>query len=236
LLVSCILGLIGTFTGYLLATVSESSLHRAVGHASAKTRRRWAKGSWFGRQLIEAHFGHAVVHHGKTFRENHVTQFDSESERRILDEQLIANEQEVFIRLRYGLITDGWGALQFVAIPGIACVLISMMVSGQSRVWFLLPAILPICSTPLLSICIHPYLHLPRNRAEDAPKLIRWLLLSPYGDWARKHHYVHHHTPRYNFNLLPGGDILWRTHRRPTNQEIQEMIGIGLLKDDHFSA
>lgn len=225
--------LAGLFTGYLLATVSESWLHRTVGHASVNTRRRWATCTWIGRQLTQAHFGHSIVHHAKTFRENHVTQFVSESEQQLLDQYLFENGQQVCIGLRYGLITDAWGTCLYMAIPATGSVLISLLVWGQLSVGFLASAAIPICSTPLLSLYVHPYLHLPCERANsEAPRVIRWLLSTPYGSWARTQHFIHHRTPRFNFNLLPGGDVLLRTHRKPTEKEILEMKEIGLLPAD----
>ncbi len=222
--------LAGLVIGYLLATVSESWLHRTVGHASGANRRRWATRIWIGKQLTKAHFGHSIVHHAKTFRKNHITQFVSVSEQKLLDQYLFENGQQVCIGLRYGLITDTWGACLYMAIPATISILISIFGLGQLSVTFLASAALPICSTPLLSLCVHPYLHLPWDRANtEAPCVIRWLLSTPYGSWARTQHFIHHRTPRFNFNLLPGGDVLLRTNRKPTEQELLEMREIGLL-------
>lgn len=225
--------LAGLVIGYVLATVSESWLHRSVGHASANARRRWATRRWIGWQLTQAHFGHSIVHHAKTFRKNHVTQFVSPSEQQLLDQYLFEKGQQVCIGLRYGLITDAWGSCLYITIPATSSVLISLLVFGKLSIGFLASAAIPICSTPLLSLCVHPYLHLPCERTiSEAPRVIRWLLSTPYGSWARTQHFIHHRTPRFNFNLLPGGDILLRTHRRPTQHELLEMREIGLLPAD----
>lgn len=219
--------------GYLFATLLESWLHRNVGHASPSARRKWARLNWFGTRLCKAHFGHAVLHHGKTFRANHVTQFRSSGEKQLLDAELIDARNETFIRLHYGLVTNLIGSVYYMAIPGLICVVSSFVIFSRAELLFLLGACFPIVSTPMLSNLIHPYLHLPiRVANETSPFLIRWLLRSPYGDWARKHHYVHHRYPRVNFNLLPGGDYLFGTFRKPTGEEIGDMKRIGLLMSD----
>ena len=66
---------LGLVTSYLAATVSESYLHRTVGHATPRLRRFWAQHPRLCGFLTRADYRHAVVHHGLTFARDHVTQF-----------------------------------------------------------------------------------------------------------------------------------------------------------------
>ena len=171
-----------------------------------------------------------MIHHGRTFRHDHVTQFRSDADQAELDRALVVRDRAWVIRVRYGLITDTFGALCYVVLPASAAVVICYGVSGMFDTFFLVAAAVPVLSTPLLSIFFHPYLHLSTERAaEVAPLPARWLLKTRFGLWARIMHFVHHREPRVNFNLLPGGDILLQTFRFPTAREIAEMRRIGLL-------
>ncbi|MCC6511824.1 MAG: hypothetical protein IT423_22170 [Pirellulaceae bacterium] len=181
--------------------------------------------------LSKAHYGHAIVHHGKTFRTDHVTQFQGADEQASLDRELTESGHASFVALRYGLITNFLGSLNYAGGPIAVSLGLSFLIYGRVHPSFLAGACLPIVTTPALSIYIHPYLHLPRHLAHSsAPILVSWILRSAYGDWARRHHYVHHRQPSVNFNLLPGGDYLFGTYRKATDDELVDMRKIGLLE------
>jgi hypothetical protein len=176
------------------------------------------------------HYGHAVVHHARTFRQDHVHQFSSDSEKELLDQELHHKGQQELIAVRYGLTTNLVGAIYFMAIPMAATLMTCLVLTGRLSLDFLIPAGLPIISTPLLSRFVHPLLHCPEKEVRvKAGPLIAWIIRSPYGRWARKSHYIHHRHPAYNFNLLPGGDFVLGTYRAPTPVELADMTAIGLL-------
>ncbi len=220
----------GAVVGYLLATLSESLLHRYVGHASRRHRQWWSRIRQVQHLIRTLHFGHTVVHHAKTFKQDHVTQFADPHEQHQLDEHLREVGHSAFIALRYGLITDAVGCAYFAAPPAAVSTLVCVVCCGTINLPFMLSALLPILCAPLLSRYVHPYLHLPKDvAASQASWIVAALLSTPYGKWARIQHYVHHRHPRFNFNLLPGGDYLLRCHRRATASEIRCMQAIGLL-------
>ncbi|MEM7475849.1 MAG: hypothetical protein AAF483_12730 [Planctomycetota bacterium] len=222
--------LLGFLLGYLAATTSESALHRFFGHASSKWRRRWRRFPTLFKLVTKLHYGHAVVHHSQTYRESHVKQFQNPEEQSKVDSGLVSRGYESYIRSRYGLVTDFLGIVFFVAPPIACCVLVAFAIYGTASVPFLSAALAPISLAPWLSCQIHPYLHLSAEEAaEKAPLLTVLILATPYGKWVRMHHFVHHRYPRYNFNLLPGGDFLFGCYRRPSPADIEEMRRIGLI-------
>lgn len=228
----------GFCVGYITATVSESLLHRCVGHASVRSRQRSRVIPFLFRFVTTLHFGHTVVHHKKTFRSNHVTQFTDHMEREQLDTELVATGRGVFIRTQYGLITDVIGTLYFAAPPLFLCMTTSFLLLSRLSPTFLIAAAVPISWPPLLSRFLHPLLHRPCKVAKvEAGPFVAWLLSTRYGRWARITHYVHHRHPRYNFNLLPGGDFLLGCYRAPRKSELADMKAIGLLEssDDKVS-
>ena len=95
--------LVGLAATYLVAMVSESCQHRFVGRASVRTRRFWARNPKLCAHLLKAYYGHAVVHHGLTFRKNHVTQFVSVEEKTAVDRITERAADERIRAERYGL-------------------------------------------------------------------------------------------------------------------------------------
>jgi hypothetical protein len=107
----------------------------------------------------------------------------------------------------------------------------------SAAVWPMVPALfalvgpfaalaaLPVpLAVPMLSMFIHPYLHLPHREAlERAPRPLAFLLRTRYFRAIARHHYLHHSHPGCNFNLLMGGDWLLGTHRRPTAADLRAM-------------
>ena len=184
-----------------------------------------------GEKLAFMHYGHAVVHHGKTFSINHVTQFRSHHDQQKLDHELTEIGAASLIRRRYGLITDALGTFFFVFPPSVCVGVVMWILFGQVSFGFLAAAAMPIAGAPVLSRFAHPYLHVS---FEDAKKqggpFVVWLLSTRYGKWVRAAHFVHHRYPKFNFNLLPGGDYLLGTYRGPSPEDWEQMLMIGLFE------
>lgn len=221
----------GLVSGYVTATLSESLLHRCVGHASPRMRRAWRRLPLLGGMLKSVHFGHSVIHHHRTYALNHVTQFRDVEDRHCLDERLSATRQDWVRRVRYGLLTDLFGAGCYVVLPAIACAAVGIVPRLIWSFWYWFAAVVPLVLTPMLSRLVHPHLHQPLETAvKDAGPIVRWLLNTDYGLWLRQTHFVHHCDPTRNFNLLPGGDYLLGTYRLPNARECEEMRSLGLLE------
>ena len=222
--------LTGFACGYSAATISESLLHRFIGHANVTFRGRWKRWAGVGEKLAFMHYGHAVVHHGKTFSMNHVTQFRSTLDQQELDHELSEIGAASLVRRRYGLITDALGTL-FFAFPPCVCVVVLMWIFfGRISFAFLAAAALPIAGPPALSRFAHPYLHVAfADVKKQGRPFVTWLLATRYGKWVRAAHFVHHRYPNVNFNLLPGGDYLLETYRAPSPDDWEQMLTIGLF-------
>jgi hypothetical protein len=216
---------VGLTTSYLIATLAESFMHRTIGHAGARIRRFWARHPRLCGMLTRAHYRHAVVHHGLTFARDHVTQFLDASDKARVDAILEPRGDWLIEKERYGLTIHPRGLLTFnaIALP-IAPVL--YWVCGPIACLSALPAVL---APPLLSMFVHPYLHLPHEEAVRlAPRPLALLLKSRYGRAVARHHYVHHVYQRFNFNLLMGGDRLLGTYLQASPDDLLAMEAIGI--------
>ena len=83
----------GGAIGAVVSSYLESFFHDHAAHAKPAVR-AWAneggiKG-YLGRRFSELQYSHAQIHHGKTFKQDHVTQFTSAEEKAALDETLRA--------------------------------------------------------------------------------------------------------------------------------------------------
>jgi hypothetical protein len=221
--------LFGLAATYLVATVSESYLHRFVGHASVKARRYWSKHPRLFGHLLRVHYRHAVVHHGLTFRLDHITQFENSAENAAVD-RFVAHQRDSRIQEEsYGLTIGLRGLVTYnltvVPIVPIVCIL-----TGP---WALAGALPLLTVAPVLAMLIHPYLHRDHEAAtREAPALVALLLKTRYFRALSRHHFLHHKYPNCNFNLLLGGDYPLGTHRSPSVEDLSEMAAIGILIDD----
>ncbi|APW61715.1 hypothetical protein [Paludisphaera borealis] len=216
---------VGLTTSYLIATLSESYMHRAIGHAGARTRRNWARHPRLCGFLTRAHYRHAVVHHGLTYARDHVTQFLDESDKARVDAILKPRGDWLIEKERYGLTIHLRGVLTFNAIA-LPMPPVLFWLCGPIACLSALPV--PI-AVPLLSMFIHPYLHLPHEDAVRlAPRPLAVLLRTRYCRALARHHYVHHVYQRFNFNLLMGGDWLLGTYRQASPDDLLAMEAIGI--------
>ena len=221
--------LVGLAATYLVATVSESCLHRFVLHASVRTRRFWARNPRLCAHLPRAYYRHAVVHHGLTFRKNHVTQFVSVEEKAVVDRITQRAADERIRAERYGL-TVGLRAFVTYNLTVLPIIPVVVILAGP---WATAGASVLVV-TPLLSMLIHPYLHREHEAAtREAPAVLAFLLKTRYFQAVSRHHYLHHKYPECNFNLLLGGDFLLGTYRKAGAQDLREIAAIG-LGDDGF--
>ncbi len=221
----------GLAVGYLLATVTESFFHDNIQHASPEARQRWKRLGKVGVWLKNGYLSHAV-HHGSTFKKDHVTQFADDAARDRLTTKLEKNGHEKIVDQRFGLTISWAGVARYLspmvplyAAAGTAAVL--MGASGAAIAGGLAGVLL----APLASKFLHPYLHMTREEArEEAGPVMRQFLDSRVGKYISRHHFVHHARKEgCNYNLLPGGDFLRGKARPPDEGELAEMKKIGMI-------
>ena len=216
---------IGLATSYLAATVSESYLHRTVGHATPRLRRFWARHPRLCGFLTRAHYRHAVVHHGLTFTRDHVTQFSDAADKDRVDTIVAPRGDRLIKKERYGLTICLRGLLTY-NVTILPIMLVIFWLCGPVACLGALPMTFAV---PLLSMVVHPYLHLPHREAiRRAPRPVAFLLATSYFRAVARHHYIHHVYQCYNFNLLLGGDYLLGTHRRACPDDLHAMETIGI--------
>ncbi len=222
--------LVGLTCGYVVASLIESYLHQHVSDAPNKTVKRWARFPRLFNYLIRTRFSHHVVHHRRTFKADHVTQFRSQSERDALDAELALRGAHgaLIQRSMYAVRLHGSGALVFVA-PLLPAIPITLLLLGP---WATVGTCLSVALPPLFSHFIHPYLHMSHARAiREAPTATAWLLRRWYFRAMARNHFMHHRYVASNFNLVLGGDLLRGCWRKPGEKDLAEMRRLGLRTD-----
>jgi len=220
--------LLGLLAGYLLATCSESAVHRLVFHARPRQRRIWRRWPLVFGECSRSHYRHGIVHHHLTYARSFHCQFVSDGHRnRVVAMARSRGDHAIGAAdCQFG-ITVGWIAfLKFnlVTIPFLPPI---GLLLGP---WAALGCLPMLLLSPALSRWIHPWLHRPPAEAERAaPWLVRRLLRSGYLRAVRRHHFLHHKYERCNYNLLLGGDWLLGLHRAPTLADLGDMQAIGIL-------
>ncbi|WP_435007669.1 hypothetical protein P12x_004934 [Tundrisphaera lichenicola] len=219
---------IGLGLGYLAASISESLLHRFVGHARAGTRRYWARHPRLFGHLLRVHYRHAVVHHGLTYRSDHVTQFDDQVHRSRVDRVIGKAGDPLIVRERYGL-TIGLRSLISYNLTVVPALPVLAVMIGP---WSILGALPMLMAAPLMAMVVHPSLHRPYASVDpQAPRHLARLLRTRYFRYLVRHHFLHHEDPTCNFNLLLGGDWLFGVGRRPDREELDRIRSLGLPID-----
>lgn len=222
--------LMGLSMGYLVASWIESCMHQHVSDAPNKSVKRWERFPRLCRYLLRTRYSHHVVHHRRTFKQDHVTQFRSASERKALDLELAekGSHGRMILRSSYAVRLHGSGSLVFVA-PLLPAVPIAMAILGPSGV---AGVCLALSLPPLFSHFIHPYLHMPHELAvRQAPLLTGWFLKRRYFRAMARNHYMHHRYVASNFNLVLGADRLRGRYRVPSARDLVEMQRLGLRID-----
>jgi len=221
---------IGLSVGYVIASLIESFMHQHVSDAPNKSVKRWERYPHLFRYLIRTRYSHHVVHHCRTFKQDYVTQFRSTEEQERLDLDLAQRgaHGRIIKRSAYAVRLHGSGALVFVA-PLLPAIPLMYSLLGS---WAVVGTCLSLSLPPLFSHFIHPYLHMPHERAiREAPPLTSWLLKRWYFRAMARNHYLHHRYVAWNFNLVLGGDWLRGRYRAPTEKDVQEMQRLGLPVD-----
>lgn len=222
--------LIGLILGYVVASLIESFMHQHVSDAPNKSVKRWERFPRLFNYLIRTRYSHHVVHHRRTFKQDYVTQFRDDSERQALDVELIERgaHGKLIQRSQYAVRLHGSGALVFVAPLLPAIPLTAWLLSP----WGVLGVCMSLALPPLFSHFIHPYLHMPHQRAvSEAPPFIAWLLKRWYFRAMARNHYMHHRYVASNFNLVLGGDLLRGRWRKPVEKDLIEMQRLGVCID-----
>lgn len=225
-----ILQLVGGFAGgYLYATLIESYFHEHISDATKETVERWKRHPRLLKQLIESNYSHHTIHHIKTYRVDHVTQFRSPEDQERIDRELNATPHGIAVReALYGSKFSPMGWVAFVA-PLVPAVVALYAFVG---VWAAIGAFIAISLPPILSNYVHPYLHMPYEEARaKAPWLLSMLLGTRYVRAVARHHFLHHRYINRNFNLLLGGDWLRGKVRRANARDLAEMRRIGIRVD-----
>ena len=219
--------ILGVCCGYLTTSVCESLFHRIIQHASPGQRRAYENFGLIGRNIIRAWFSHHVVHHHLTYRDSHTRQFNCERDKARLDDNLNRTGKHRVIETDYGLRIGGKSSYfaEFVA-PTAPFVLAICYFGGP---WFAAGALIPFVLWPLLSQCVHPYLHQSASQVKSsAPVALRFLARTGCFQYLARYHWMHHTYTDCNYNLLIGGDFVLGTYRRPSAEDLRAMEGEGL--------
>lgn len=211
---------------YICASCWETILHGWILHANSDHRRLWRRLPKIWHNLLQyGWYSHHIVHHCLTFRQDHITQFSSKEEQNKVD-NLLQKELDGYQRTGYGLSIYGFWEFFMFLIPLFTLPLFYIF-GGLIETLVVIPIL---SSQMILSYFVHTWLH--KSQAEvitKAPTWIRYLVRSRYGRFIVCHHYLHHHYPTYNFNLLWGGDWLLGVHLKPTQKDLIEINRLCLL-------
>lgn len=216
----------GIVLGYVLFSISESVVHSHLLHARVHTRKWWHKLGYFGAYINNSWYSHHVVHHCRTFKNNHVTMFDSTLQESELKNFLIENGKEPIVLSDYGLrIGNSYEKIRYL-YPHFLWLVIACYMGGT---YFTLGILVPLFFYLWVAEYAHPYLHLPRDKAiEKASPLMRLVIKTSYFKYLTRHHYLHHKYINCNFNLMLGADWFLKCHRSPSDKDRMEMADLGL--------
>lgn len=219
--------LIGLVLGYGVLCISESASHNHLLHANRKLRKTWLKLGKLGAYIHNSWYSHHVVHHYRTFKQDHVTQFTSTPEEQDLRHNLAEMGKRQISLNSYGLRVGApkeWFKYMYPHLPHYS--LLCWLGGG----WFTLGALGPLFFYGWLAHYVHPYLHLSYDQAlKTCSPLMRPFLHSAYFKFLAQHHYLHHRYVDTNFNLLLGGDFFWRRQRFASEADRQDMLKLGLF-------
>ena len=220
---------LGLIVTYLIATISEVMWHRHVYHASSRTRRFWSRYPRYFNFFLKHHYRHTIVHHGLTFREDHITQFKDLDAKAEIDRIVSLKNDKLIHRDGYGLSpswTTGLSGLITFNLTVAPILPILYWFSGPCSFWGGLPVL---TLSPMLTMMTHPYLHQHHGEPAAKPSLIMKLVMRTwYFKMLWRHHFLHHKYPSSNFNFLLGGDHLLGTYRMPDEKDLTDMAAFGI--------
>jgi hypothetical protein len=218
----------GFVAGYCLVTLFESLFHDWILHAGRAFRRLQSRCPRMLFVFSQGFRSHTLVHHGSTFKKDHVTQFTDEPHQQQVDHSLSDSAGRRIVHERYG-VTIKFRSILFFLVPLTPFVAIAASFAPWAC---LVGFLIPIALYPTMSGIVHPYLHMTYTDAiTSSPWWLRPVLKTPYIRFLWRYHWLHHQYPQHNFNLLLGGDFLRRVNRAPTDSEIKEMEAIGIPVD-----
>jgi hypothetical protein len=219
--------LTGLIVGYLVLCLSESAFHNYFLHGSKKVRNFWPKIGKLGYYILNSWFSHHVVHHYRTYKKNHITQFTSEQEQNKLTDDLKAMGKKQIALNSYGLRVGSPKEWIKYVCPHLPHFTLMCLIGGG---WFTIGALFPLFFYAWLAHYIHPYMHSSYEKSlNTASPLMKLFLLSPYFKFLAQHHYLHHRYINCNFNLLLGGDLIWGCQRFASHDDIIEMQKLGIF-------
>jgi len=216
----------GLFFGYFNASISESLIHNFFGHAPKWLRKSYKKCPQLFRWLKWTYESHTEIHHGRTHKKEFTTQFETVEQERELLESLLP-WQRVQVKITQFGLTIGFESFPyFIGPPAFIGLPIVYFLSGGIAT---ITASLLLFAPPLVSMCVHPFIHKPYEQvlAEATGITKLWMKTSYYRSIVRQH-WIHHKYPRYNFNLVPGGDELLGTYRAPGVRDLEQMSRLGI--------
>lgn len=216
----------GLVLGYALLCISESASHRHFLHASPRIRKFWKQIGGIGNYIHNSWYSHHVVHHYRTFRQDYVTQFKTPDEERSLRADLTRRGKQQIVLNSYGLRVGSLKEFIKYVYPHVPHYTLLCYLGGS---WFTLGAMLPVLFYQWLAHYAHPYLHMNYELAlQTASPLMRHFLHTPYFRFLAQHHFLHHKYVHCNYNLLLGGDPVWRRQRFASPADLAEMQALGL--------
>lgn len=224
---------LGLGAALALSSVAESAMHELVGHTSPALAKKLEKRPKLRKYIMRTRFGHAVVHHGKTYK-NYVDQFRDAGEKARLDGFLLEQHGEAYVKrtieTRYGASLSWPGASQYIA-PLLPILGAAAWATGFNPAF--MAGMLPILVTyPLHSGIVHEYFHkrTPEAFAEAGP-LMRLCLKTPFARFTSRQHWDHHRGSLENFNLSPGaiGDVAMKTVVPLSIPKLLEIRRLGII-------
>lgn len=211
----------GLTMGYVFASLAESWQHRFFGHQATWLRSMLWGIPKFGDKLRRAYWLHAVIHHIKTHRKNFITLFNSPDEKEALHSSLSKPDSEFISYRQYGLTIPLTSYPLFMWLP----MLIFPTLYRYVGLWAALSSFPPMLLAPMLSMYVHPLIHRPYPIIlKESRGFLHWFFQTSYARTMIRHHWLHHHYPKYNFNLLLIGDFLLGTHLSPSLHDLERMI------------
>ena len=210
---------LGLIYGYLVGTYLESFIHDKIMHST------FVHKFAFNRTKVS----HEEIHHLKTFKTNHITQFSSKQEEKELDIFLNNKYHSDFARWvkkeNYGMTLTNYSLLLH-NLPFLPIIIITYLYSNYI---FFYCSLIPIIFVSIMSKYFHSYFHCSFNEAMNtAPFLTRIILDTPIMRRVWRLHYVHHKQKKFNFNLLLGGDWLRGVLKEPNKEQLDDMKKLGL--------
>ena len=178
------------------------------------------------------YLGHFVIHHLKTSNKNYTTQFapGPPGDRSTIDAQLdvLGKVGQRIKRSDYGMSLSHGGVTVglLVTLPVHLTLIWVLGLGFLSTLALITPSLLYV----LASRNLHPCLHKNRERAmAKSGPFMRLLLATRYAEWISRSHWIYHKGGGGNYNLVPGGDVLFSDFRKPNLNMVLRMRADGIL-------